>query len=67
MINCYNWQVIDLLKIPMTEFFNDNPDDIIKYANLFAEAFGNIISIRKVEIAKLGNLLCIKFNSNSLI
>lgn len=43
MINCYNWQVIDLLKIPMTEFFNDNPDDIIKYANLFAEAFGNII------------------------
>ena len=43
MINSHNWQVIDSLKVPMTLFFNEKPNEIEKYAGLFAESFKNII------------------------
>ena len=43
MINSHNWQVVDSLKVPMTLFFNEKPNEIEKYAGLFAEAFKNVI------------------------
>ncbi|KAK8847265.1 hypothetical protein M9Y10_019851 [Tritrichomonas musculus] len=47
VINCYNWPAIQLLKEPMSNFFCENPNNDEMYANIFSDAFKNIIPFWK--------------------